>query len=164
MTRHTQWMHYAPNYEWDDGKLVRDKLFKDGRPLRSWFYENFYQSSILKYFDFTFPARLRDEHFDLVSEMILESKKEYEKQFGNDSFYLVIYPTYEELNQEMVKSFFDYVRKKGITVIDLNENFKFGPENSIHAHEPHPNAAANHEIAKVLRERIKELNAAAVEP
>lgn len=165
MARHTQWMHYSPNYEFQNGKLVRNKLFKNGRPLRSWFYENFYQSSILKYFDFTFPARLNDEHFDLVSEMILESKREYERQFGNDNFYLIIYPTYEELDPEMVKSFHGYLKKKGITIIDLNENFKFGPANSIHSeHEPHPSAAANHEIAKALRERIRALNPALVEP
>lgn len=164
MARHTQWMHYSPNYELQDGKLVRDRFFKDGRPVRSWFYENFYQSSILKYFDFTFPTKLSDSHFDLVSEMVLEAKREYEKQFGNDSFYVVIYPTYEELDPKLVKAFYAHLKKKGITIIDLNENFKFGPANSIHAHEPHPNAAANQEIAKALRERILEMNAEAVEP
>ena len=159
MARHTQWMHNSPNYEFHDGKLIRNKFFKDGRPFRSWFYENFYQSSILKYFDFTFPTRLRDEHFDLVSEIILESKREYERQFGNNSFYLVIYPTYEEIDPEMIKSFHSYLKKKGIPIIDLNENYKFAPSNSIHSeHEPHPNAAANHEIAKKLKERIQEVN------
>lgn len=163
MARYTEWLHTSPYFEFQDGKLVRDKAFKDGRPFVSSFYEAVYQLSCVKYFDMTFPAKLSDQHFDLVSEMVLESKKTYKKQFENDNFYVVIYPTYEEIDPKLLKAFYASLKKKNIQVLNLNEDIHYDASYSIHAHEAHPSAFANETIAKLLVERMRKEQPALVE-
>ncbi len=157
MQRHTDWLHTAPNYEMRDGKLVRNKSFKEGRPIRSGIYEMLYQSSIVKYFNFDFPLSIKERHLDLVSEMVLESKKEYTRQFGNDHFYVVLYPTYHEENPENYALFLTFLKKKGIQYIDLRKNFHYKWTYAIHQLEPHPGAEVNAILGKRLAYELRKL-------
>jgi hypothetical protein len=86
--------------------------------------------------------------------MVAESKREYQKQFGNDKFYLVIYPTYKEYEDSEMNQFKSYLDKKAIDYIDLTEFMHFESENSL-PDDPHPNAATNKVLAKELWRRVK---------
>ena len=155
MHRYTEWLHLAPYYEMKDKKLVRNKLFKDGRPFVSDCYERLYQTNIVKYFEADLPLKLNDSHFDLVSEMILESKKEYEKQFGNDKFYLVFYPNYVVYSSEEMRIFKSYLTKKKIKFIDLSQTIKYYGKYTLDG-DSHPNAETNKLMAKYLLRKKKE--------
>lgn len=155
MSRYTSWLHLHPYYEMKDGKLVRNKSFKDGRPFSSACYERLYQTNIVKYFEADLPLKLNDSHFDLVSEMILETKKEYKKQFGNDKFYLVFYPNYEAASPEEMRIFKSYLTKKKIKFIDLSRTIKYTRKYTL-GNDSHPNAETNKLMAKYLLRKKKE--------
>lgn len=154
MSRYTEWLHLAPYYKMENGKLVRRKLFKNGRPFISDMYERLYQTNIVKYFQADLPLSLNDGHFDLVTEMILETKKEYEKQFGNDQFYLVIYPNYVTYTPEQMQIFKSYLKKKKIKFIDLSHKIAYQGKYSIPG-DAHPNAETNKLMAKYLLQETK---------
>lgn len=155
MHRYTEWLHLAPYYEMKDGKLVRNKLFKDGRPFISGWYERLYQTNIVKYFEADLPLKLNDSHFDLVSEMVLQTKKEYEKQFGNDKFYLVFYPNYVAYTPEEMRIFKSYLKKKQIKFIDLSQVITYQGKYTLDG-DAHPNAETNKLMAKYLLRKAKE--------
>lgn len=154
MRRHTSWLHFAPYYYLDGDTLKRDKMFKDGRPIRSYLYENIYQSSTLEYFKVDFPLSLNESHFDLVAEMIQYSKDLYEQQFGNDEFYMVVMPTYVEYKEEDLKLFIKVVESKGIEVVDLSNMVDYSPKYSL-KNDPHPNNLYNKLFTKELYNKIK---------
>ncbi|MNV00738.1 hypothetical protein D3C71_909160 [compost metagenome] len=154
MTRYTEWLHLAPYYKMQNGKLERRKLFKDGRPFISSMYERLYQTNIIKYFEADLPLKLNDSHFDLVTEMVLETKKEYEKQFGNDKFYLVIYPNYVAYTPQQMQIFKSYLKKKKIKFIDLSHKIVYQGKYTLPG-DAHPNAETNQLIAKYLLQETK---------
>lgn len=156
MHRYTEWLHLAPYYKMEDGKLVRRKLFKDGRPFISSMYERLYQTNIVKYFETDLPLSLNDSHYDLVTEMVLETKKNYEKQFGNDRFYLVIYPNYVAYTPEQMQIFKSYLKKKKIKFIDLSHKVVYQGKYTLPG-DAHPNAEMNKLMAKYLLHETKKL-------
>lgn len=156
MHRYTEWLHLAPYYKMENGKLVRHKLFKDGRPFISSMYERLYQTNIVKYFEADLPLKLNDSHYDLVTEMVLETKKNYEKQFGNDKFYLVIYPNYVAYTPEQMQIFKSYLKKKKIKFIDLSQKIVYQGKYTLPG-DAHPNAEMNELMAKYLLQETKKL-------
>ena len=154
MHRYTEWLHLAPYYEMKDGKLLRNKSFKDGRPFISGMYERLYQTNIVKYFEADLPLKLNETHFDLVTEMVLETKKDYEKQFGNDKFYLVFYPNYVAYTPEEMRIFKSYLTKKKIKFIDLSKVITYQGKYTLGG-DSHPNEETNKLIANYLLQQKK---------
>jgi hypothetical protein len=154
MDRHVKWMHLSPNFERQDRKIIRNKLFKTGRPIRSWFYEHVYETNIVKYFELDFPLSINHDHIDFVADLILESKKAYKKQFGNDDFSVVFYPSYIQYTKQDKDYFCKALAKRNITLIDLTTSLNYGSANTIGI-DPHPNAKTNAYLAKTL---LKKLN------
>jgi hypothetical protein len=154
MSRYTSWLHFAPYYYMDNDSLKRNKMFKNGRPVTSFIYENIYQSNTLKYFEIDFPLSLNESHFDLIAEMIDYSKSHYKEQFGNDEFYTVIMPTYKQYSSEDMKLFIELVESKGVEVINLEDMVYYKPEYTL-KNDAHPNAKLTKLISKELYNRIK---------
>ena len=90
----------------------------------------------------------------MVTEMILESKKEYKKQFGNDNFVVVIYPTYKKYTPQQMKSFLGYLKKKKIKYIDLSKFIKYDGSHTLKG-DPHPSSETHAMIANELYKRTK---------
>jgi hypothetical protein len=155
MRRHTSWLHFAPYYYMDNDSLIRNKMFKDGRPVTSYFYESVYQSSILEYFEVDFPLSLNKSHFDLVAEMIEYSKNHYSKQFGNDEFYTVIMPSYKGYTDADLELFIKIVESKGIDVIDLSDIVEYGSKYTLKG-DAHPNADFSKFFSKKLYNSTRE--------
>lgn len=154
MKRHTSWLHFAPYYYIEDDTLKREGMFKDGRPVTSYFYESVYQSSILEYFEVDFPLSINETHYELVAEMIKNSKNLYSKQFGNDSFYVVLLPSYNKIDASEFDKFVEIVQSKGVEIVDLSEMVEYGPKYTLN-HDPHPNAEFSKLLSKTLYNSIK---------
>lgn len=157
MARYTGWLSNAPYYTMDDGKLIRKKQFRNGRPVISKMYELLNQSSVINYFDVALPSELNDNHFDLVSEMVAEAQRMYKKQFGNDNFYMVIYPSYVQGDPKKYQKFLSYLKKKNVKYIDLSAKVEYKPWHAIHAEESHPNAATNDTLSRMLLDEINKM-------
>ena len=153
MDHYSDWVSNAPYYTFENDKLVRKKKFKDGRYVLSKLYELIYQSSIINFFKLGFPLKLNEYHYDLVSEIILKSKNTYKKQFGNDNFYLVFYPSFIDYTDEEIGQFKLFLETKDIDYIDLNDFIKYELEHTLHD-DPHPNANTNQMIAKEILNRM----------
>ena len=156
MDRYTEWVHPFPYYYMDDGEIKRNKSFKDGRYWVSKFYEFVYNSSIVEYFKINIPNKIRSHHLDLVSEMILESKKNYQKQFGNDQFYTIILPHYQDVDHNDIARFLEYLDAKGIQYIDLSTFVEYGPEYHLEG-DSHPNSRFNKMISEEIYKRLQNL-------
>lgn len=156
MERYTQWVHPYPYFYLDDGKIIRDKTFKDGRYWTSKFYEYVYNSSIVEYFKIAIPNEFRSNHYDLASEMVAESKREYIDQFGNENFYLVMHPSFDKTDEALYEEFIRFLEDKGIDVIDLRDIVEYGPEYHLIG-DAHPNAKMSQIMAKELYKRIEKL-------
>jgi hypothetical protein len=154
MRRHTSWLHFAPYYYKENDSLKRGKMFKNGRPITSYFYESIYQSSILEYLEVDLPFSLNESHFELVAEMVAYAKDRYEVQFGNDEFYLVIIPTYKEFESEDMKLFIKILEDKGVGVVDLKDMVDYNPEYTL-KYDSHPNAKLGKLFSKELYNKIK---------
>ena len=154
MKYYTEWLYTSPYYYMDDGKLIGDRSFADGRYWQSKFYECFSQSAIKNYFEIEHPFRLNESHYDIVTEMMLETKKEYKKQFGNDNFVVVIYPAYKDYSKAEMKEFQSYLRKKKIRYVDLSNVIEYGGSHTLNG-DSHPNSETHAMLAKELFERMK---------
>jgi len=153
MDRYCDWLYNAPYYTMQDNRLVRKKMFKDGRRMISKSYELFHQTSIKKQFKVDFPVKLKFEHFDLVTQMILESKKEYAKQFGNDNFSVIFPPVYKEYSDEDFETFKSILEEKEINYYDLSTFIEYKPEYTLGG-DPHPNPNTHKMTAEELLQRI----------
>lgn len=148
------WLSNAPYYSIEDGKLVRNKMFKNGRYWISKFYELVHQTSIVNYFKLNFPLKLKPKHFELTAEIIKESKDKYKQQFGNDNFYVILYPSYDFLSMEDYNYFLSILDEKNIKYIDLHTFIKYSPEHTLGG-DPHPNGNTNKILVEELINRLK---------
>ncbi|PJB15091.1 MAG: hypothetical protein CO118_05195 [Flavobacteriales bacterium CG_4_9_14_3_um_filter_32_8] len=154
MDTYVGWTSGSPYYYMKDGKLFRDRMFKNGRYWVSKFYELVYQTSIINYFKINFPNKLQPKHYELTVEVIQASKEKYIEQFGNNNFYVILYPSYKIVPKEDYELFKQLLAKKEIKYVDL-DNFIEYDENHTLGGDPHPNGNTN----KILvEELIKRLN------
>ena len=153
MARYTDWLHNAPFYKYENDKLVRQKMFANGRRIISRFYELVYQLNIIEYYQIDFPIKLNDSHFDRVSDMILQSKEIYSNEFGNDSFYIVLYPSYDNNIDREYDRFKQFLEKKQLKYFDLTKHINYGSEFTL-VGDPHPNSNTNNLLAKEFFSRF----------
>ena len=91
MRIYTGWGHQMPHYTIEGGKLVRRRNFKDGRFWKSSFYTLINSSFAARYFDVNLPAETSEEDYLLAAEIILQAKRHYIQQFGNNRFYVLMH-------------------------------------------------------------------------
>ena len=94
MDSYLSWNMNSPFYYLDGDKIVRRGSFIIGRKVISKFYDFFATTYICKYFDIHLPGKLREHHYRFTAKLIEQSYKEYQRQFGNDNFYVVFLPAW----------------------------------------------------------------------
>lgn len=140
----------APYYHVVNGLLKHDGLFKEGRKLRSWIFEQLLKSNILKLFKIGYPFKITEQDYELTAEVMAEASRIYKKQFGNDNFYVIIYPT--TVNSSLIINF---LRKKGVKVLDYSKLFNPLEKGYAIPNDEHPTALANEILVKQL---VKDIN------
>ncbi|PWK26350.1 hypothetical protein LV89_02521 [Arcicella aurantiaca] len=140
----------APYFHKVGSELKHDGLFKDSRKIRSLIFEKLLKSNILKLFKIGYPFKITDEDYELTAEVMAQSAKLFKEQFGNDNFYVIIYPT-------SVDSFLiiNLLKQKGVKVLDYSK--LFNPLDAKYAipFDEHPTALANEVLIKQL---VKDIN------
>jgi hypothetical protein len=135
----------APYYRREANGIKRDGLFKDARRIRSWFYEKLSGSNILKLFKIGYPFKITEEDYELTAEVMAESARLYKKQFGNDNFYVIIYPT--TVDSSLI---INLLKQKGVKVLDYSKLFDPTDKKYAIAYDEHPTALANEILIKQL--------------
>jgi len=155
MNRYTAWLANAPYYYLDGDVLRRDRMFVDGRLWMSKFYQMASRSCIVRYFNIDFPLRIRNRHLKLVAEVILEARREYTRQFGNDRFFVVMYPELNRADQDLAERLSIMLKDRGVQIIDISEG-GFTPEMSL-GWDGHPSPETHQIMAKRLLEAFTTL-------
>jgi hypothetical protein len=83
----------VPYYHQVNHQLKHDGLIKDARKFRSWIFKQLLKSNILKVFKIGYPFKITEQDYELTAEVMAQASRDYKKQFGNDNFYVIIYPT-----------------------------------------------------------------------
>ena len=105
-----------PYYDIDsNGELTRYGNFVSGRPLVSGIYAIIGTSQIAKFFNIDFPP-ISEKHYELTAKIIEESCALFQKQFGSDECYVLLYPGN---GQEIIP----YLEHKKIKYLDYSDLF-----------------------------------------
>lgn len=144
------WGHQHPYYELIDGLAVRNKRFKDGRPVTSTFYELAWRSNIIRYSKVNFPLSFNEDHLKLHVAMVLKAKQEYLRQFPKGRF-VVLWaqdwpsPKHEALQHRYVTM----LHEAGIDFIDGRRPLLMDNRYAL-KDDAHPTALAYDDMAKML--------------
>ena len=140
----------APYFHKVGGALKHDGLFKDTRKIRSWIYGILLKSNVLKLFKIGYPFQITDDDYQLTAEVMAEASRTYKKQFGNDNFYVIIYPT--TINSSLI---IKLLKQKGVKVLDYSKLFDPTDKKYAIPYDEHPTALANEILIKKLVKDIK---------
>ena len=140
----------APYFHEVGNALKHDGLFKDARKIRSWFYEVMLKSNILKLFKIGYPFRISETDYELTAEIMAQASRDYKKEFNNDNFYVIIYPT--TIDSSLIISL---LKQKGVKVLDYSKLFNPTDKKYAIPYDEHPTALANEILIKELVKDIK---------
>jgi hypothetical protein len=140
----------APYFHRIGNELKHDGLFRNTRKIRSWFYEKLSGSNILKLFKIGYPFKITEEDYELTAEVMAESARLYKMQFGNDNFYVIIYPT--TVNSSLI---INLLKQKSVKILDYSKLFDPTDKKYAIAYDEHPTALANEILIKKLVQDIK---------
>ncbi len=138
------WLYNSPWYELDGEQVVRKgQIHHRNQGFKIWYAQNSYLAKLVGYE----PYKVTEESHKLVAKMIESAFYQYQSQFGNDHFFVLIYP-----NQEA--AFRKYLKNDKIKLLDYSklwdkkehENYILKP-----SYEGHPNEKAIQKIADTLR-------------
>jgi hypothetical protein len=140
----------APYFHKVGKELKHDGLFRNARIIRSWFYEVMLKSNILKLFKIGYPFKISETDYELTAEIMAQASRDYKKQFGNDNFYVIIYPT--TIDSSVI---INLLKQKGVKVLDYSKLFNPTDKKYAIPYDEHPTALANEVLIKALVKDIK---------
>jgi len=154
MIVYSTWGYSMPYYYLDtDGSLERDGNFTTGRPLRSMFYSLIGKSQLFKYLRLDLPFNAGKQDLQLTAAIIGAAKAAYQKKFGNDNFYVLIWP-----GATTARQLIPYLDELGIRYLDYYSRIDFGEEKYQIEGDGHPSASAQQALARFIAEDIKQLD------
>jgi len=151
MFTYTKFTKDMPYYDYKNDSLHYFGSFRKNRWLISSFYTLLDKMSYTQYFNLNLP-KLKPRHFKLTCDIINQTYLEYKKQFKNDNFYVVIYPSNDNISQ--------YLKKYNIKILNFNSLFQLWGDNNkyqISNYDGHPSPLANETITKELIKTINDL-------
>lgn len=156
MIVYSTWGYNIPYYYLDpDGSLERDGNFTTGRPLRAMFYSLIGKSQLFKYLGLDLPFNADKQDLQLTAAIIGAAKSAYREKFGNDNFYVLIWP-----GATTGKQLIPYLEKQGIRYLDYFSRIDFGEEKYQIPGDGHPSASAQQALAQFIAKDIERLDLA----
>lgn len=92
----TKWAYNSSGYlpSVNPANLVVEGSYAQTHPVRLKLTQWMYKSNIIKLFKVNFPKRYSTQQYKHFVNIIRKSKERYQNQFGNDNFYVIIFPEY----------------------------------------------------------------------
>lgn len=129
----------------DDGRAIRRGTFENGRPYRQIAYDLLSRSEVLRFFHVDFPLALSETDFELVAALLAQARDAYRERFGNDRFYVLLYPGATTLAPLRPK-----LETRGVSVLDYTGLFDGETRPLTIAGDGHPTALAHELVANRL--------------
>lgn len=144
-----QWLKSIPVYELDGDVLNYRGLFRDARPLLSWFYYFYHhalaKSALLTAFAPHLPI-YSSRHIDLMVAVIAELKSAVLKKTGIATFKVMIYP-----GSSAAQWVAPRLKARGIDVLDYSSlRLEDYASKVVFKGDSHPTAEAHEVIGKLL--------------
>lgn len=148
MSRVTSFGWNAPHYALRDGELERIGNFDDSRPyfIRRWLQRMDF-SYVLHHLGVDWPLRIGEEHYRLTAAVIEALFEEYRRQFGNDNFYVLVFPG-------QPNEIIEYIQDERIGILDYSGLYQAG-EHVLHRIDQHPNAEGYAIVAEQLAQDLQ---------
>ena len=144
----TQWGRHFPCYELDDaGSLVRLGTFKTARPWLTEVYGLLSQEQVSRYFQVDWPLRLKPRHLELTARILAEAARHYRERFGNDRFFVLVYPDLA-INEIEPRAILPYLDGAGVQILDYSKTLDFSRAGYLFPVDRHPAAKANRALAE----------------
>ncbi len=135
--------HTTPYFEWEAGEPVYKGSFDKSRPMTTAWYRLLGNSVFLQSFPFNLPLKTGADHYRLTAALIRSVAERYRRKFGNDRFYVLIYPG--ESNR--IVSYLD----PEIQMIDLSDAW---PQKQWKV-DGHPDTRAYSALADMLADSLR---------
>ena len=92
----TKWAYNSAGYlPWVNPKsVVVERTYARQHPVRLKLIQWMYKSNIVKLFKINFPRRYSTEQYQQFVNIVRKIEERYRSQFGNDDFYVVVFPQY----------------------------------------------------------------------
>ncbi|GJM33498.1 MAG: hypothetical protein DHS20C18_24990 [Saprospiraceae bacterium] len=147
MSKVTSFGRNAPHFGLDGDQLIRKGNFKNSRPywIRKFLHVMHY-SYVFQYLNIDWPLKIKEEHYLLTGRVIDQMFLEYKAQFGNENFFVLIYPG--ESNKIL-----SYIKQPEVKKLDYAHLFKRG-EHTLHVLDEHPDTIAYKILADKLAEDL----------
>ena len=145
----------APCFEIEGEDLVYKGLFINVYPRRSSIYKKMGENGFCRYFKIGHPFKLGDKHFELTGRVLEEVSKEFQKEFHNNNFYVIMYPSISQEDYEADEKIIKFLKKKNIKYLDYRK--LFNPTTKVYSihHDNHPTAFANDILTKQMVKDLK---------
>jgi len=142
------WMGDMPYYILKNDSAIRNGTFRKDRWFISAIYSVLGKSSFLKFFKIDIPISIKTKDYELSTAIIKESRTLYDKQFGNDNFYVVMLPG----TDTTILKYLDKEKIKYLNYANLYNPGSIGY--SFLPYDPHPTPKANKILAEKLSQDI----------
>jgi len=136
----------APYFYLDGADSLRyGGLFREGRKTRNAVYEVLSRSNVLKLFKIGYPFRLGPADYQLTAEVLAASARAYGRQFGNDQFYVVLYPGTPPLPELVAR-----LKARNVKILDYSRLFNPFQKGYSIPDDEHPTPLANQVLVAQL--------------
>lgn len=139
----TKWIYNSGGYwPYVNPKTVRvEGTYADKHPITVQLIKGMYQSNIVNLFNINFPRRYSTEHYEQFVTIVKKSEQLYRNQFGNDNFYVVVFPAYP-----MAPELRQLFQRAQLKVIDYSTLFSWKTT----VDRMHPDGDAYKQVAEKL--------------
>lgn len=149
----TNWAKNFPYFYLDkDGILRRDGDFEIGRPVRSWFYNLFFNIKLADFFlrRYDWPPKYSDSDYAVTSSIIEESFRLFKGYFPDSQIYFMLLPGVDETDQEVARR----LKAVGVPILDFSCREEFRTEGYSIAKDGHPTAMWNQQLSRLIVKRL----------
>jgi hypothetical protein len=146
----TTWGRTAPCYQQNENEeMVFQGSFAQARPWRNWFYDMLTHESLFTFFHFDWPLIPAYSQYRRTAQIVSAAAQQYQKRFGNDAFYVLLYPTLgtDFRQYGMARRAFE---ECGLKVLDYSENLALDDPSNYYPNDYHPMPCVNVAIAERL--------------
>jgi len=146
---YNSWGKDMPYYVLSGDTVLRRGTFTTGRRWRSFVYQMLWRSHFLRSIHFSLPIRLSQEDLELTVRLIVQSEKEFKRQFPTSDFYVVMLPSQHGL--QVIRSMLVH---RGIRVIDLTGIYAERDTAYFIKNDGHPSRLATGKMARAISDSL----------
>ncbi len=136
----------APEYQWQQGRLVSRGSFLEVSPLRTRMYQLMGRSNIFQYFNINYPNSYSASNFKKVCASFWQLRDNLKKLRPQDQFVVVLWLRVKEAVPSLEKCFQEHQMAWVYLQNDTGKSFQ------IHKHESHLSSKGHAFYAKKLRQ------------